>query len=378
MSGPIQLLRVAATLAALGCLHAQDVREIEVPGHAGQSYALFVPSHYRADHVWPIVYFLDPGARGRVPVERYAAAAEKAGFFLAGSNNSRNGPIAPSREAIALMVEDTHARYAIDGARVYAGGLSGGARLALAWALGQKGGIAGVIACSAGFGGEQPAQLPFKLFATAGIDDFNHDELYRMSRELARRGVAHRFVEFEGGHEWMPARLADEAFGFFAGTVPAQAAVASKDAERQADRYARMMEQVESGGDVERRATILQLRKDAAREQDGPERRVARRVIGGVSIGSMEAVREFMAQKRYAEAARSAETAVLLRPENAGAWYSLAVAQAGSGNTKRAIESLGEAATRGFRGWERAEQETLLAKVRRDTRYAEILAKMKQ
>jgi hypothetical protein len=54
------------------------------------------------------------------------------------------------------------------------------------------------------------------------------------------------------------------------------------------------------------------------------------------------------------------------------------VAQAGSGNTKRAIESLGEAATRGFRGWERAEQETLLAKVRRDARYAEVLAKMKQ
>ena len=42
----------------------------------------------------------------------------------------------------------------------------------------------------------------------------------------------------------------------------------------------------------------------------------------------MEAVREYMAQKRYAEAARSAETAVMLRPENAGAWYSLAVAQA--------------------------------------------------
>jgi hypothetical protein len=190
--------------------------------------------------------------------------------------------------------------------------------------------------------------------------------------------VAHRFVEFEGGHEWMPARLADEAFGFFAGTVPAQAAVASKDAERQADKYVRLMEQVEAGGEAERRAAVQQIRKDAAREQDGPERRVARRVIGGVSIGSMEAVREFMAQKRYAEAARSAETAVMLRPENAGAWYSLAVAQAGSGNTKRAVEALSEAAARGFRGWERADREALLVKVRRDARYAEILERMKQ
>ncbi len=187
-----------------------------------------------------------------------------------------------------------------------------------------------------------------------------------MSRELARHNVAHRFVEFEGGHEWMPASLAEEAFGYFAGTVPAQAAVASKDAERQAAQYERLMSQIE-GGSI---AVIQQVRKDAAREQDGAERRVARRVIGGVSIGSMEAVRELMAQKKYSEAARSAETAVLVRPENAGAWYSLAVAQAASGNTKRAIEALEEAAAQGFRAWDRADQETLLVKVRRDPRYA--------
>src|SRR5882757_8727966 len=106
MSGLIQLLRVAAPLVALGCLHAQDVRDIEVRGHPGQSYALFVPSHYRADRAWPIVYLLDSGARGQIPVERFAPAAAKAGILLSGSNNSRNGPIAPSREAIGFMVED--------------------------------------------------------------------------------------------------------------------------------------------------------------------------------------------------------------------------------------------------------------------------------
>jgi tetratricopeptide (TPR) repeat protein len=244
--------------------------------------------------------------------------------------------------------------------------------------MGQNGRIAGVIACSAGFGAETPKQLPFQLFATTGFDDFNHDELYRMSRDLARHNVAHRFVEFEGGHEWMPASLAGEAFGFFAGSVPAQAATASKDTERQSVEYERLIAQIQEGSEGERRAAIKQAQKDAAREQDGPSRRVARRVIGGISIGSMEATREFMAQKRYSDAAKSAETGVLVRPENAGAWYSLAVAQAGSGNTKRAIEALEEAVAKGFRGWERAEQEALLAKVRCDARYAGMLEKMKQ
>src|SRR3954462_14661605 len=75
-------------------------------GNERQSYALYLPSNYSADRAWPIVYCLDPGARGRVPVERFAAAAEKYGYVVAGSNNSRNGPYPPIVEAIEAMVVD--------------------------------------------------------------------------------------------------------------------------------------------------------------------------------------------------------------------------------------------------------------------------------
>jgi predicted esterase len=367
----------ASWLAAQDDPPAQGIRQLEVRNHQGQSYWMFVPSHYTADGAWPVLYCLDPGARGRVPVERFAAAAERAGFLVAGSNNSRNGPMAPSQEAINLMLADTHDRFSIDDSRVYVAGLSGGARVALQWA--QNGHIAGVIACSAGFGPPgPPKQIPFRIFATTGWDDFNHDELYHLSRELARRNVPHRFVEFEGGHEWMPAALADECFGFFLGRVPAQPAQASREAENQAARYDRFMAQIQSGGDDERRTAIQQAQKDAAREQDSPERRVARRAIGGVSIGAMESTRELMAQKRYSDAARTAEEAVLARAENGGAWYSLAVASAAAGNTKRALAALEQAAAKGWGAWERMEAEPLLAKVRREARYAAILAKMRQ
>ena len=374
--------RAAVVLVGAGWLAAQDaapaqgLRQLEVRDHQGQSYWMFVPSNYTAERAWPVLYCLDPGARGRVPVERFAAAAEKAGFLVAGSNNSRNGPMGPVEEAINLMLADTHDRFSIDDSRLYVAGLSGGARVALGWA--QNGHIAGVIACSAGFGpGGPPKQVPFRIFATTGWDDFNHDELYRLSRELARRNVPHRFVEFEGGHEWMPAALADEAFGFFLGSVPAQAAPASREAESQSAQYERLMAQLQSGDD-ERRSVIKQAQKDAARAQDSPERRVGRQVIGAVSIGAMESTRESMAQKRYRDAARAAEEAVLTRPENAGAWYSLAVASAAAGNSRRALEALEQAAAKGFRAWERVEGEPLLVKVRRDARYAAILAKMRQ
>jgi pimeloyl-ACP methyl ester carboxylesterase len=356
-------------LAAAASLAAQEIKTIEVTGSPGQTYALFVPSNYTAERRWPILYCLDPGARGRSAVEHFAAAAEKAGFVVAGSNNSRNGPIGPSQTAIRVMVQDTHERLAIDDQRIYAAGLSGGARLALLWATGLNGAIAGVVASSAGFGSESPPKsIPFRIFMTTGFDDFNHDELYRLSRELAKRGVAHRYVEFEGGHEWLPASLAEEAFGYFMGTVPARAAEASKDAEKQAAEYERLLPLVETGD----RGALRQVQKDAAGSEDSPARRVARRVVGGVSIGAMERVRELMSQKQYAEAARAAEVGVAVRPENANAWYSLAVAQAASGNTKRAIEALEQAAAKGFRNWERADAEPLLVRVRKDARYRRI------
>src|ERR1041384_4956379 len=58
---------------------------------ASQTYALYLPSNYSPDRKWPVLYALDPGARGKAPLEHYKDAAEKWGWILIGSNNSRNG-----------------------------------------------------------------------------------------------------------------------------------------------------------------------------------------------------------------------------------------------------------------------------------------------
>lgn len=364
------ICRVAGAQSALE--KGQVLERVAVRDHPEQTYALYVPSGYTPDRPWPVLYCLDPGARGRTPVERFAAAAEKAGVIVAGSNNSRNGPLAPSQEAINLMLLDTHERLRIDDDRVYAAGLSGGARLALGWAMG--GHLAGVIASSAGFPNvNAPKQLPFRVYFTTGYDDFNHDELYRVSRELTARKIPHRYVEFEGGHEWLPAWLTDEALAYLAGAVPHRAAEPSKQAEREAGEFQRRYGEIESAADGVRAGLIHQVRKDAARPADSSDRRVARRVAGSLAIGSMEQAREAMAQGQYGEAARFAEIGVLVRPENGNAWYSLALARAATGNTKRAIEALEQAIAHGFRNRERIEAEPLLEKVRREKKYAELV-----
>ena len=80
-----------------------------------------------------------------------------------------------------------------------------------------------------------------------------------------------------------------------------------------------------------------------------------------------------LSQRRFAEACRFAEIGVLVRPENGNAWYTLAVARAATGNTRRALDALEQAMAHGFRSRERIEAEPLLDKVRREKKYAELM-----
>ena len=178
-----------------------------------QSYALYLPANYSTGQKWPVLYAFDPGARGRIPVERFKEAAEKLGWIIAGSNNSRNGEFQPSIDAWNAIVQDTHERFAIDDNRVYLTGFSGGARLAFYFAIRCHGCIAGVIASGAGFpGGVTPSPaLHFAVFSTTGIEDFNFGEVNNLAEALEKAGMAHRTDVFAGRHEWPPSSVAFEA-----------------------------------------------------------------------------------------------------------------------------------------------------------------------
>jgi poly(3-hydroxybutyrate) depolymerase len=199
---------IAASVALAQDLPAgRIIDRVTCAADPSQSYALFVPADYTPARSWPVIFAFDPGARGRIPVERYQAAAERYGYIVVGSNNARNGSTEFPR-ILAALTSDVAARLAVDTKRVYLAGMSGGARTALGVALASND-IAGVIASSAGYpDGRLRKTLPFPLFATAGTDDFNHLEMRRLDRELT---TPHRLAIFSGGHVWLSSELALQA-----------------------------------------------------------------------------------------------------------------------------------------------------------------------
>jgi len=210
---------VVLALGARAPVAAQDlpsgtiVDRVVCAASADQSYALYLPAAYSPDKRFPILYALDPGARGRLPVERFKDAAEALGFIVAGSNNSRNGPMAVSQAAVNAMLADTARRLSIDARRVYVTGFSGGARVAVMVATAMAGQVAGVIGFGAGFPPTLPpsASTRFAYFGAAGTDDFNYPEHVALDRALERLKLPHSLLVFDGGHEWPPAAVCARA-----------------------------------------------------------------------------------------------------------------------------------------------------------------------
>jgi poly(3-hydroxybutyrate) depolymerase len=206
-------------LGAVGATRADDrpgqlIERVQCTDDPTESYAVYLPANYDVSRKWPVLYCFDPRARGRTPVERFQAGADKFGYIVVGSNNSRNGPWETTAKATTAMLTDTARRYAIDSRRIYLAGLSGGARVATG--LGLSGACRGVIACSAGFSqGQIPDKVPFLFFGTAGVDDFNYSELRRVDEDLDELRAPHRVMFFAGGHEWLSADLATQALEWF-------------------------------------------------------------------------------------------------------------------------------------------------------------------
>lgn len=194
----------------------QVIEKVVCSANSTQSYALYLPSNYVETRRWPILYAFDPAARGRIPVERFKDAAEKFGWIIAGSNNSRNASVQSSIDAWNAMTRDTTQRFSVDDRRAYAAGFSGGARVSLLIATQCNDCLAGVIAGGAGFPvGIEPANtMRFALFLMAGTDDFNFAEIKSLEEKLARANIPHQIETFLGRHEWPPSSVVTDGLSW--------------------------------------------------------------------------------------------------------------------------------------------------------------------
>jgi predicted esterase len=251
----MRLDRATLTIVCLGlvCGHGQAqfaplsfpagkvIPQVVCRADSKQSYALYLPSTFSATRTWPILYLFDPLARGEVAVEAARAAAEKFGYILVASNNSRNGSMADSAAAANAVWKESQERFPVDERRRYLAGMSGGARVATAIALSCEGCTAGVIANAAGFPiGKMPLpNMKFAYFGAVGNADFNYSEFVQLRKTLEEAGAQYRIRVFDGQHGWAPPDVWLEALNWMdiramaAGVLPRDPARIQRTADEE-------------------------------------------------------------------------------------------------------------------------------------------------
>lgn len=194
------------------------IETITCAGAPDQRYALYLPSGYRPDRAWPILYALDARGSGAPVAEVFKAGAERYGWVVASSYNSASDlAVDPNPAALRAMWNDTHARLALDDRRVYVAGYSGTVRAAIRLALIAPGSIVGIFGAGAGYPFERsPAKDdPFDFFGTVGTRDFNYYEMLDVEKKLAALSLPSRIEIFTGEHDWPPSDLAARGLGWF-------------------------------------------------------------------------------------------------------------------------------------------------------------------
>ena len=204
------------------------VEHVSCPGDSTQTYTLYLPSTYQTSREWPLLLVFDPGARAARAAEVFREAAERFGWIIAASENSRNGPWEPTLRAVNAMWPALLGGYAVDQRRVYTAGHSGGATVA--WLVAQQTGqIAGVIASGQPNPESQVAKgKQFAWFGSAGHSDFNFLQVKNIDAALEDAKGTHRVEFFNGGHQWPPSDIALRALGWME-------VVAMKDGRRPRD-----------------------------------------------------------------------------------------------------------------------------------------------
>ncbi len=179
--------------------------------NAAQTYTLYLPSRYTSEHRWPVLLVFDPRQRGTLAAEIFREAAERHGWILVSSNQTRSdGAMQPNIDAVNALWPEVHQRFSSDPRRIYAGGFSGGGILSLLLATTAP--LAGVIESGGRLAQGIEIRPPgFAHFGSAGSADFNYVEMRKIDDLLASMGAPHRFEQFEGPHRWMPKTLAADA-----------------------------------------------------------------------------------------------------------------------------------------------------------------------
>jgi len=192
---------------------------------AGNTYEVYIPARSSALNKLPLLVILDPHGSGKSALDKFRQGSKHYPVVLAASNLVKNG-FANYENAIQTLVNDVRKKYPVN-ETIFLSGFSGGARMALGYALKHQ--INGLILCGALANPDQINAVRCPIISISGMDDFNFMETaqYLFDEQVIPKNLKIELTN--ASHNWPESTIISNALGFLYLSSPAADILPTKD-----------------------------------------------------------------------------------------------------------------------------------------------------
>jgi len=174
------------------------------------TYEVYIPGRKNTSERLPLLIILDSHGSGNFALGKFKQAANEYPVVLIASNLVKNG-FDGYEGAIRTLIEDVRQKYPI-GKMVFMAGFSGGARMAMEFALTHH--QNGLILCGALANPDQIKTLQCPVISISGMDDFNFIETAQYLFQEQSTPVNLKIELTNASHSWPESTMLANAFGF--------------------------------------------------------------------------------------------------------------------------------------------------------------------
>src|ERR1035437_530748 len=174
------------------------------------TYEVYIPKRNSSGEKLPLLVIIDSHGSGKFALDKFKQGANQYPAVLLASDLIKIG-YEDSDGAIKTLIEDVRLKYPV-GETIFITGFSGGARMALGYALTHQ--VNGLILCGALANADQINQLHCQVISISGMDDFNFMETAQyLFQEQSTPGNL-KIELTNASHSWPDSLMLANTLGF--------------------------------------------------------------------------------------------------------------------------------------------------------------------
>ena len=173
-------------------------------------YEIYIPQRINIKKTLPLLIVIDSHGAGKYAINKFKQTADKYGTIVVVSDLIKNN-FKEYITATDKLIQDVKNKYPVKD-KILLSGFSGGARMALNYAIDHK--TSGLILCGAFASPRQLSLLSCPLVSITGINDFNFSESAKYFFRIEEIPYSLKFELTTDSHQWPNEKTLSRALGY--------------------------------------------------------------------------------------------------------------------------------------------------------------------